>query len=69
MIDARATVSKIYEALKKAEQERESVRSEGGKRPAALADSVDLASAVQEEYQKFRASLVSIAVPSGAVNR
>jgi capsular exopolysaccharide synthesis family protein len=56
-------LSKIYEALKKAEQYRDRTRG----RPAALVvgEPIDRADPAQEEYQKLRASLVSIAVPSG----
>ena len=59
-------MSKIYEALKKAEQDRERTRVRPPlARPAVSVDGGDHASAIQEEYQKLRASLVSIAVPSG----
>jgi len=57
-------VSKIYEALKKAEHERERVRQETGRPAARSVDTVPLDIA-EEEYQKLRASLTSIAVPSG----
>lgn len=57
-------MSKIYEALKKAEQEREGARADVARR-AAVPEAREVASAVQEEYQKFKAGLVSIAVPSG----
>lgn len=56
-------MSKIYEALKKAAEDRERTR-----RPASLppvAPAFDGAGVIQEDYQKLRASLVSIAVPSG----
>ncbi len=59
-------MSKIYEALKKAEQDREQTRQYpvgkrvlGGDAPTAGGN------ATQEDYQKLRASVVSIAVPSG----
>ncbi len=55
-------MSKIYEALRKAEQDRERTRSP--QRPSSLVDGGGQG-VVQEEYQKLRASLVSIAVPSG----
>ena len=58
-------MSKIYEALKKAEQDRE----QGRQRPTAprspVLDGPGSANATQEDYQKLRASLVSIPVPSG----
>jgi non-specific protein-tyrosine kinase len=58
-------MSKIYEALKKAEQDRERTRSQpAAATPATLATRDD-ANSTEEEYQKLRASLVSIAVPSG----
>jgi len=57
-------LSKIYEALKKAEQDRERSRRPVT-RPLAGRGGVDHGNATQEEYQKLRASVVSIAVPSG----
>ncbi|MBI3785423.1 MAG: CpsD/CapB family tyrosine-protein kinase [Deltaproteobacteria bacterium] len=57
-------MSKIYEALKKAEQERERSRLRPTLRAAAGATE-DQASANQEDYQRLRASVVSMAVPSG----
>lgn len=57
-------MSKIYEALKKAEQDRERIRVQPASTPSALANGED-ANATEEEYQKLRASLISIAVPSG----
>jgi capsular exopolysaccharide synthesis family protein len=57
-------VSKIYEALKKAEHERERVRQETGHPVPRTVDTAPLDIA-EEEYQKLRASLTSIAVPSG----
>lgn len=56
-------MSKIYEALKKAEQDRERSRRPVP-RPVAVSGPSD-GNATQEEYQKLRASVVSIAVPSG----
>jgi capsular exopolysaccharide synthesis family protein len=58
-------LSKIYEALKKAEQDRDQTRRRFAARPPAIADGADGGNTTQEEYQKLRASLVSIAVPSG----
>lgn len=58
-------MSKIYEALRKAEQDRERTRSRPTPQSSPLADTDERPSVVQEEYQKLRASLVSIAVPSG----
>lgn len=57
-------MSKIYEALKKAEQDRERIRVQPTSTPTALVNGDD-ANATEEEYQKLRASLISIAVPSG----
>ncbi len=58
-------MSKIYEALKKAEQDRERIRLKVAARPVATTPPTETATANQEEYHKLRASLVSIAVPSG----
>lgn len=58
-------MSKIYEALKKAEQDRERTRLRTPVRPVVVPDDSDRADPTEEEYQKLRASLVSIAVPSG----
>jgi capsular exopolysaccharide synthesis family protein len=58
-------VSKIYEALKKAEQDRERTRVRAPAGPLAPRESSAADSATEEDYQKLRASLVSIAVPSG----
>jgi len=58
-------VSKIYEALRKAEQERESSRPRPSLPPSRSTDSGGHATAVQEQYQKLRASLVTVAIPSG----
>jgi capsular exopolysaccharide synthesis family protein len=58
-------VSKIYEALRKAEQDRELARPRPTLPKGASKDSGGYATTTQEEYQKLRASLVTIAVPSG----
>ncbi len=58
-------MSKIYEALKKAEQDREQSRSSSTERPRSPDAAAQVGSVTQEEYQKLRASLLSIAVPSG----
>lgn len=58
-------MSKIYEALKKAEQDRERARTRPTAPPAAVPSGVDGTDPIEEEYQKLRASLVSIAVPAG----
>jgi capsular exopolysaccharide synthesis family protein len=59
-------LSKIYEALKKAEQEREQQhRGRSVAPPLGLGDGTEVTNVTQEEYQKLRASLVSIGVPSG----
>jgi capsular exopolysaccharide synthesis family protein len=59
-------VSKIYEALKKAELDRERHRADLPPPPVPSGGRVDgVPTAQQEDYQKLRASLVSIAVPSG----
>ena len=58
-------MSKIYEALKKAAEDRERTRLRAPLRPVLVPDAAEHANPTQEEYQKLRASLVSIAVPSG----
>jgi capsular exopolysaccharide synthesis family protein len=63
-------LSKIYEALKKAEQDRERTRVPAVPQPVAAPAATPAAGpepsgALDEEYHKLRASLVSIAVPSG----
>ncbi len=57
-------MSKIYEALKKAEEERERGRLKEPlpQPPTALADP---SAAIQEDYQRLRASVLSITVPAG----
>jgi capsular exopolysaccharide synthesis family protein len=57
-------LSKIYEALKKAEQDRERTRVRAP-RPSSPSAVPDQEHGTDEDYQKLRASLVSIAVPSG----
>lgn len=58
-------MSKIYEALKKAEQDRERTRRGVSVRPPSAAEKGEQHDPTEEEYQKLRASLVSTAVPSG----
>ena len=58
-------MSKIYEALKKAEQDRERTRLRPPSRPTPASDNSGHPDSTEEEYHKLRASLVSIAVPSG----
>lgn len=58
-------MSKIYEALKKAEQDRERARTPSSAPPAAIPPEIDGTDPIEEEYRKLRASLVSIAVPAG----
>jgi len=58
-------LSKIYDALKKAQLDRERVRPRPPGRPIPLAEPADRPAPAQEEYQKLRASLVSLSVPSG----
>ena len=58
-------MSKIYEALKKAEQDRERTRLRAPVRPLAPREDAAATDPAGEDYQKLRASLVSIAVPSG----
>lgn len=58
-------MSKIYEALKKAEQDRERTRRGVPVRPPSAAEKGEQHDPTEEEYQKLRASLVSTAVPSG----
>ncbi|GIW43756.1 MAG: tyrosine protein kinase [Candidatus Binatia bacterium] len=57
-------MSKIYEALKKAEEERERgrVQTPSPVVPPALTDP---AAAIQEDYQRLRASVLSMTVPAG----
>jgi non-specific protein-tyrosine kinase len=57
-------LSKIYEALKKAEQDRERAQPSPAV-PVAARTSAERGTGADEDYQKLRASLVSIAVPSG----
>lgn len=57
-------MSKIYEALKKAEHERERSRLRPTPRPVGIGGT-EQGSAAQEDYQRLRASVVSMAVPSG----
>ncbi len=57
-------MSKIYEALKKAEQDRERTQQPPAM-PVAARTTTDRDPGAEEDYQKLRASLVSIAVPSG----
>ena len=59
-------MSKIYEAVKKAAEERERTRERVTSQAVTLLTDVPThASAAEEDYQRLRASLVSIAVPSG----
>ena len=58
-------MSKIYEALKKAEQDRERTRLQPPPPPVSVLNDSGRADPTEEEYHKLRASLVSIAVPSG----
>lgn len=58
-------MSKIYEALKKAEQDRERTRVRAPERPLPRGDGAERPDPTQEEYQKLRASLISLSVPSG----
>ena len=58
-------MSKIYEALKKAEQDREQTRLRPPPPPVPVLNDSGRANPTEEEYHKLRASLVSIAVPSG----
>jgi capsular exopolysaccharide synthesis family protein len=57
-------LSKIYEAVKKAAEDRERIRPRPA-RPVMAAVGKGGAAAVAEDYQKLRANLVSISVPSG----
>lgn len=58
-------MSKIYEALKKAEQERERSRLRPTPRAPIVPGPIEQGGAVQEDYQRLRASVLSMAVPSG----
>lgn len=57
-------MSKIYEAVKKAAQERERLNEPAVPQPL-VGDGPKPAAAVDEDYQKLRASVVSIPMPSG----
>ncbi len=58
-------MSKIYEAVKRAAEERERVRSRALVPPVVPANGEKQGESAEEDYQKLRASLVSIPVPSG----
>jgi len=58
-------LSKIYEALKKAEHDRERTRLQPPTPPAPVPRDSGRADRAEEEYHKLRASVMSIAVPSG----
>lgn len=58
-------MSKIYEALKKAEQDRERLRGQVRAGPVSPAVAEAQRDVTEEDYQKLRASVVSIALPSG----
>ncbi len=57
-------MSKIYEALKKAEEERERGRARSPT-PVASPALTDPAAVIQEDYQRLRASVLSMTVPAG----
>lgn len=57
-------MSKIYEALKKAEEEREKGRPRAPS-PASSPALTDPAAIIQEDYQRLRASVLSMTVPAG----
>lgn len=57
-------MSKIYEALKKAEEERDRGRLRAPLPPAAPLVA-EPSSVIQEDYQRLRASVLSITVPAG----
>lgn len=57
-------MSKIYEALKKAEREREQTAARPSL-PSGPATVIDPAAAIQEDYQRLRASVLSMTVPAG----
>jgi capsular exopolysaccharide synthesis family protein len=58
-------LSKIYEAVKKAAEERERTKPRTVRPAGVPADSTQDGSGAEDDYQKLRASLVSIPVPSG----
>ncbi|GBD25699.1 Putative tyrosine-protein kinase YveL [bacterium HR30] len=57
-------MSKIYEALKKAEEERERGRARTVG-PATSSALTDPGAVIQEDYQRLRASVLSMTVPAG----
>jgi len=57
-------LSKIYEAVKKAAEEREHTRGRTVQPAASVHDGVRYGGGAEEDYQKLRASLVSIPLPS-----
>jgi capsular exopolysaccharide synthesis family protein len=59
-------VSKIYDALKRAEQEREITRSTGIERRSSTQRGAASDAGEQDEYQRLRASLLLAPAPTGA---
>lgn len=61
-------MSKIYEALKRAEQEREKVQIQDRSAPRPVVEpaaSAEPSVSILEDYQRLRASVLSLAVPAG----
>jgi Mrp family chromosome partitioning ATPase len=58
-------LSKIYEAVKKAAEERDRTTVRAARRGGVVPGGAQGGDAAEDEYQKLRASLVSIPVPSG----
>jgi non-specific protein-tyrosine kinase len=58
-------LSKIYEAVKKAAEERDRTGGRGARPGEAVPGGARDGGAAEDDYQKLRASLVSIPVPSG----
>jgi protein-tyrosine kinase len=58
-------LSKIYEAVKKAAEERERTKVRTARPARVLPDGTQDGGGAEDDYQKLRASLISIPVPSG----
>jgi capsular exopolysaccharide synthesis family protein len=58
-------LSKIYDAVKKAAEERDRTTVRAARRGGAVPGGAQAGDAAEDDYQKLRASLVSIPVPSG----
>jgi capsular exopolysaccharide synthesis family protein len=58
-------LSKIYEAVKKAAEERERAKARTARTAGPLPDSTQDGGGAEDDYRKLRASLVSVPMPSG----